>query len=40
MVDDTVDGKDNLEEKTREVSKIEMYHTSWVFPHLGRDMLW
>ena len=40
VVNDTVDGKDNLEEKTREVSKIRMYHLSWVFPHLGCDMLW
>ena len=30
-VDDTMDGKDNKEEKTREVAKIWMYHFSWIF---------
>ena len=28
-VDDTMDGKDNKEEKTREVAYICMYHFSW-----------
>ena len=26
VVDDTVDGKDNLDKKTREVADIRMYH--------------
>ena len=26
MVDDTADGKDNMEKKTREVTDIRMYH--------------
>ena len=30
-VDGTMDGKDNKEEKTREVSNIWMYHFSWNF---------
>ena len=37
VVDDTVDGKDNLEEKTREVSKIRMYHFSAEIVHLLID---
>ena len=28
MVDDTMDGKDNKKEKTREVPDIRMYHIS------------
>ena len=39
-VDDTVDGKDNKKEKTRKVPDIRMYHISWNFLQLGRDMLW
>ena len=35
-----MDGKDNKEEKTREVPDIRMYHISWNFLQLGRDMLW
>ena len=33
-VDDTMDGKDNREEKTREAANIWMYHFSWNFFHL------
>ena len=33
-VDDTMGGKDNKEEKNREVAKIWMYHLSWIFFHL------
>ena len=40
LVDDTVDGKDNKKEKTRKVPDIRMYHISWNFLQLGRDMLW
>ena len=40
-VDDTVDGKDNKEEKTREVANIiRMYNCSWNFLQLGHDLLW
>ena len=39
MVDNTVDGKNNLEEMTREVADIRMYHFGKNF-QLGRDMLW
>ena len=35
-----MDGKDNKKEKTREVPDIRMYHISWNFLQLGRDMLW
>ena len=31
VVDNTVDGKDNKEEKTREVVYIRMYHFGWNF---------
>ena len=37
VVDDNVDGEDNKEGKTREVSDIRMYHISYTS---GRDMLW
>ena len=40
MVDETVDSKDNLEEKAKEVADIRMYHFSKNFLRLGRDMLW
>ena len=40
VVDNTVDSKDNLEEKAREVTDIRMYHFSKNFLQLGRDMLW
>ena len=40
VVDDTVDGKDNLDKKTREVADIRMYHFGWNFLQLGCDMLW
>ena len=39
-----MDGKDNKEEKTREVADIimdiRMYHFGWNFLQLGCDMLW
>ena len=34
VVDDTVDGKDNLDKKTREVADIRMYHFGWNFLQL------
>ena len=40
VIDDTVDGKENLEKKTREVTEIRMYHFGWNFLQLGCDMLW
>ena len=40
VVDETVDSKDNLEEKAKEVADIRMYHFSKNFLQLGRDMLW
>ena len=40
MVDDTMDGKDNLEEKTREVADIQMYNFGWNFLQLGSEMMW
>ena len=39
-VDDTMDGKDNREEKTREGVDIRMYHFSLNFLQLGCDKLW
>ena len=39
VVDNTMDGKDNLEEKTREVADIQMYHYGWNFLQLGSEML-
>ena len=39
VVDDTVDGKNKLEEMTREVADIRMYHFDKNFLQLGRDML-
>ena len=35
-----MDGKDNLEENTREVADIQMYHFGWNFLQLGSDVLW
>ena len=40
VVIDTVDGEDNLEEKTREAADIRMCHFGWNCLQLGRDMLW
>ena len=40
VVNGTVDGKDNKEEKTREVADIKMYHCGWNFLQLGHDVLW
>ena len=40
VVDGTVDGKNNKEEKTREVADTMMYHFSWKFLQLGCDMQW
>ena len=40
VVDGTVDGKDNKEEKTREVLDIRMYHIDWNLFKLGCDMYW
>ena len=40
VIDDTVDGKDNKEEKTREVADIKMYHCGWNFLQLEHDVLW
>ena len=34
-----MDGKDNLEEKTREVTDIRMYHLGWNFLRLGVDII-
>ena len=39
VVDNTVDGKDNLEEKTREVADSRMSNFDWNFLQLGFDML-
>ena len=39
-VNDTMDGKDNKEEKTREGVDIRLYHFSLNFLQLGCDMLW
>jgi hypothetical protein len=40
LVDDTVDGKNKLEEKPRDVAGIRMYHIGWSFLQLGCDTLW
>ena len=41
VVDDTVHGEDNLEEKTREDADIRMFYLvlRFEFVHQGRDML-
>ena len=39
VVYDSVDGKDNLEEKTREVAHMMMYHFDCIFLQLGFDTL-
>ena len=41
MVDDIVDNKDNLEQKTREDADIRMYYLvpRFEFVHQGRDIL-
>ena len=38
VVDGTVDGKNNKEEKAWEVADIRIYHFSWKFLQLGCDM--
>ena len=38
VVNHTVDGEDNQEEKTMEVADIRMYHFGWNFLQLGCDM--
>ena len=40
VVNHTVDGEDNQEEKTMEVADIKMYHCGWNFLQLGHDVLW
>ena len=40
VVNDTVDGKNNLEEITREVADNRMYHFGNNFLHLRLDLLW
>ena len=40
VMDGTVVGKANKEEKTREVADIRIYHFSWKFLQLGCDMQW
>ena len=40
VVYDSVDGKDNLEEKTREVADRMMYNFDCIFLQLVFDMLW
>ena len=39
-VNETLEGKDNLGEKTREVADFRMYPFGWNFLQLGYDMLW
>ena len=38
MLNDTMDGKDNLKENTREAADIQMYHFGWNFLQKGFDM--
>jgi hypothetical protein len=38
VVNHTVDGEDNQEEKTMEVADIRMYHFGWNFLQKGFDM--
>ena len=40
VVDNTVDSKDNMEEKTSEVADIRRYHFSWNYLQSGSDMQW
>ena len=40
VVDGTVDGKNNKEEKAWEVADIRIYHFSWKFLQVGCDMQW
>ena len=40
VVDNTVDGKDNMEEKTSEVADFRRYHFSWNLFKLRGDMIW
>ena len=40
VVNHTMDGEDNQEEKTMEVADIRMYNCSWNFLQLGHDLLW
>ena len=39
VVNHTVDGEDNQEEKTMEVADIRIYHYSWNFFQKGCDLL-
>jgi len=39
VLDGTVDGNNNKEEKTREVANTRMYHFGRNFLQLGHDML-
>ena len=39
VVDGTAVGKDNNEEKIREVAVVRMYHLGWNFLQLGCDTL-
>ena len=39
VVNHTVDGEDNQEEKTMEVADIRMYNFGWNFRQLGCHML-
>ena len=40
VVDGTVDGKNNKEEKAWEVADIMIYHFSWKILQVGCDMQW
>ena len=40
VVEGTVNGKDNMEEKTSEVADIRRYHFSWNYLQSGSDMQW
>ena len=40
VVDNTLDGEDNLSEKTREVVDIRLQHFDWNSLQLSSDMIW
>ena len=40
VVDNTLDGEDNLSEKTREVVDIRLQHFGWNSLQLSSDMMW
>ena len=40
VVESTVNGKNNKENKTREFAYMRMYHFSWYFLQQGCDVLW